>query len=653
MKEVSPATSPISDDRRSVDTAIEAAKRKVQERNYTAALHDCEEAMLVLFDRPSSMAVQHSISEGLECSGDAYFGLKNYEAALGKYEEAFRVRSQVFQRLEKPLMDLLFKLERTLGALYESYYLDNTVEPEKRAGTLNWTAVMEGGTEDDQSESETSVVPGQKDEDVHAVWKRVVKKKSGGGTSLLKRLSTPSLLIPIVLIFILSVTIPLTFSYLKSASDAVQKDQSTVSTASASTGPQTDTGHDNSEEQASDTETSDQNKITSSDKDDSSQDLAKDNLKEGSPKQDSSKQDIAKQDTQKQENNANDSTANDAANPNADVPPVAITKKTLSGHASASIRPHGARPSAGRTADGAIADLSTSKASRSGKQARTKAVISPTGKWMQDAASGQIWEKVFASADKSVLFTFKRLGDVSIRNGPTQITKHFYVDVLTQTATVFPQALFKKCLWLGDAKIGLEDLNGDLFFDTSSPDFLTIQQMFKVAAMAKDNLEALKKKTPDGVSIKQGSGKNYESCLSNLKTDQSFKKLRPGSIVCVLTPDDSKKKKYFVVGVSKSGDLLPAGRFGRSYLTNQEFDSAKVALAGIDVVILTSLDVQQARFKLVLFMAVFACIFLLMSIFARKRAVKAFAVVAMIAAIILTILGLANAITAAGIQTIR
>ena len=228
MKETVSARPPSSDDRRTFESALDSARKKVAERNYTGAVDDCKLAMSILRQRTPSLAIQHSISECLECMADAYFASQQHELALSRYEEAFQMRGKVFQRVEKPMMELLFKLEKTLSSMVASGHIEKFNQTENR-----WKAFVLSPPPGQPIKIDDNIIPGQNNEELQQLWKRVVKKQKTEArvTRMINRFSMPSLVIPAAIVFILLIAGPLCFFYIKGATDAAKDKADVVDTS--------------------------------------------------------------------------------------------------------------------------------------------------------------------------------------------------------------------------------------------------------------------------------------------------------------------------------------------------------------------------------------------------------------------------------------
>lgn len=586
MKEPVSARPPSSDDRRTFESALDSARKKITERNYNGAIDDCKLAMSILRQRTPSLAIQHSISECLECMADAYFANQQHEHALSKYEEAFQMRGKVFQRVEKPMMELLFKLEKTLGAMVASGHIEKFNETENR-----WKAFVLSPPPGQLMKLDDSIIPGQNNEELQQLWRRVVKKKKSEARlgRFVNRFSMPSVLIPTLIVFVLLIGGPLCFFYIKGATDATNEKADVV-----------DSGKNGAD------------------------------VSPGS----------------------GGGTAGGTAETDDD-------KLSTTGTGSQSSH----NSTSGRTGAGAgfqtavIAKASTSKSSTSstpsGASSAAKAATrSEVGDWFDSVKHGRISERNFSTADKNLDWKFEPDKSVHIRNGNlAPVTENYYFDGgdFMNAAVLFERTVFHKCYWLSVARFGLMDAGGINYFDTSLPEFNTLQQMTRLALQSKD-FNAMKKVGGENVTFKSLPGKSADSIIATLKPELGTKK--PFSIICV-NMADLKKKTSFVIGLDRNRNLLPAGRGGRNYELSSDVDFSKQMLPEYENIIITDNAIQQARFRSVMLLGACATAFLLLCILMPSRKLKIVGLIFMMALIILALIALANTVQSIGLQKVR
>ena len=92
------------------------------------------------------------------------------------------------------------------------------------------------------------------------------------------------------------------------------------------------------------------------------------------------------------------------------------------------------------------------------------------------------------------------------------------------------------------------DAGGTNYFDTTLPEFNTLQQMTRLALQSKD-LAAMKRVGGDNVIFKSMPGKTQDAIIANLKPELATKK--PFSVLCI-TMVDAKKKSNFVIGLDRN-----------------------------------------------------------------------------------------------------
>ncbi|HEY9759579.1 MAG TPA: hypothetical protein V6C97_30755 [Oculatellaceae cyanobacterium] len=574
MKDSISARSHSPDDRRTFESVLDTAKKKVSERSYNAAIEDCKLAMTILRSRPPSMAIQHSMSECLECMADAYSAQQQHETALTKYEEAFQLRGQVFQRVEKPMMELLFKLERTLGMLLNSSYVEKFNETENR-----WKAFVLNpapGALESRVVGE-SVIPGQNVEELQELWKRVSRKQKSDVrvANIMNRLSMPALLIPAVILVVLAIAIPLCMTYIKTANDAAADKQNTVAA--------TKEGGEDDNETATSTTT------------------------------------------------GNTSTAGSGSQ-------GATASVSTPGNSSSSSTNNASTGTSGSTATSGSATPSTAP--------------SDMAAWYAALKTGQVPEKEFATADKYLSLKISDDEQVHLHNGTLPALDCAYVTdggSVTDWFKLFEKSAFHKCYWLTLTKFGLIDGGGTNFFDTSTPEFSTVQQMTRLAIAGKD-FGGMRNIGGNNVSFKSLVGKSVNDAINGLKPELSKKSAN--SIVCISMQDPKSRRKVTVwqVGLDHNKNLLPAGRGGRNIVTNADVDYSKQVFPDFDTVIITDASLQQTRFRAVYVLSILAAIFLALCIASRSRMVRSVGVLLMIASIIFAVLALSNTLQSIGVQ---
>jgi cytoskeletal protein RodZ len=593
VKEPVSSRPPSSDDRRTFESALDSARKKVTERNYNGAVEDCKLAMSILRQRTPSLAIQHSISECLECMADAYFASQQHEHALSKYEEAFQMRGKVFQRVEKPMMELLFKLEKTLGAMVASGHHEKFNQTENR-----WKAFVLSAPPGQSMKIDDNIIPGQNNEELQHLWKRVVKKQKSEArlSRLINRFSMPSLLIPVVIVFILLIGGPLCFFYIKGATDAAKDKADVVDTGKAG-------GATNGA--------------------------------------------------------ATDGTTTKDETPDTKDTKVGSAGNTQSEHGSGASGTSGTSGTSGSSAvSGASGVAISSVPSSTTKPAATTTSTSslPTksevGDWFEVLKRGNVAERSFSTADKNLDWKFQTDKTVHIKNGTLgTVTLNYYADGgdYSNVLAVFERTVFHKCYWLSIARFGLMDAGGTNYFDTSLPEFNTLQQMTRLALQSKD-LVAMKKIGGENVVFKSLPGKTADAIIAVLKPELATKK--PFSIVCV-NMIDLKKKTNFVIGLDRNRNLLPAGRNGRNYVLSSDVDFSKQMLPDYENIVITDNAIQQARFRSVMFLGAFATAFLVICTLVKSRNLKYIGIVFMVVLIILALIALANTVQSIGLQKVR
>jgi hypothetical protein len=580
VKDSISARSQSPDDRRTFESVLDAAKKKVSERSYNAAIEDCKLAMTILRSRPPSMAIQHSMSECLECMADAYSAQQQHETALTKYEEAFQLRGQVFQRVEKPMMELLFKLERTLGQLLNSGYVEKFNETENRWKAFVLTPAP--GALESRVVGE-SVIPGQNVEELQELWKRVSRKQKSDVrvANIMNRLSMPALLIPGIIIVVLAIAVPLCMTYIKTASDAAAERQNAV----------TATGNGGENKGAGD---------------------------------------------------GDDTTPGAGATTAAGKGASQNTAASVSGAASTA-------SSAGTLASaGASGPAVTTSSANTG----TGGTPGDMPAWYADLKAGEASDKEFASADKYLSLKFQGADQVHLKNGSLPpIDCAFVADggSFADWIKLFEKAAFHKCYWLTLGKFGLVDGGGTNFFDTSTPEFSTVQQMTKLAVTGKD-FAGMRSLGGSNVTFKSVVGKSVNDTTASMKPELAKK--APNSIVCISMQDPKSKKKNTVwqVALDHNRNLLPAGRGGRNIVTAGDVDYSKQVFPDFDTVVVTDGSLQQTRFRAVYVLSILAAIFLAVCIFSGSRMVRSIGVLLMIASIVFAVLALANTVQSTGVQ---
>jgi hypothetical protein len=122
------------------------------------------------------------------------------------------------------MMELLFKLEKTLSSMVASGHIEKFNETENR-----WKAFVLSPPPGQAMKIDDNIIPGQNNEELQQLWKRVVKKQKSEArvTRMINRFSMPSLMIPAVIVFMLLIAGPLCFFYIKGATDAA-KDKADV-----------------------------------------------------------------------------------------------------------------------------------------------------------------------------------------------------------------------------------------------------------------------------------------------------------------------------------------------------------------------------------------------------------------------------------------
>jgi hypothetical protein len=591
VKEPVSARPPSSDDRRTFESALDSARKKVGERNYAGAVDDCKLAMGILRQRTPSLAIQHSISECLECMADAYYANQQHELALSKYEEAFQMRGKVFQRVEKPMMELLFKLEKTLSAMVASGHIEKFNETENR-----WKAFVLSPPPGQPMKIDDSIIPGQNNEELQQLWKRVVKKQKSEArvTRMINRFSMPSLVIPAVIVFILLIAGPLCFFYIKGATDAA-KDKADV-TDTDKTGGATSGGTTSGGTTASDT------------------DEPKSGKSSGERK----------------------TSGEHATSVTSASTPTSTTTSSSSSSSSAS--------SAGASSSG--------KANAGAGSTGTAPLKSEVSDWFDALKRGTVVERSFATSDRNLDWKFQTDKTVNIKNGGlAPVSVNYYADGgdIGNVLILFERTIFHKCYWLSVARFGLMDAGGTNYFDTSLPEFNTLQQMTHLALQSKD-LSAMKRIGGDNVAFKNMPGKTQDAIINNLKPELATKK--PFSILCI-TMVDAKKKSNFVIGLDRNHNLLPAGRGGRNYVLSSDVDYSKQMLPDYENIVITDNAIQQARFRSVMFLGAFATAFLLFCLLTKSRRLKFVGLILMMALIILALIALANTVQSLGLQKVR
>ena len=532
---------------------------------------------------------------------DAYFAQQQHEHALTKYEEAFQVRGQVFQRVEKPMMELLFKLERTLSHLVASGYVEKFNETENR-----WKAfVLNPPPGILESRHDQSIIPGEDVAELQQLWKRVSRKQKSEVrfSNLINRLSMPSLLIPGIIIFILLIAVPLAFTFYKNAKDVVTEKQNAVG----------GTGKDSSE------------------------------AADGS---------------------GGTNTAGGGGNGSGKSGSSSASASTASGNGTGSGSGSGSGANAGSgssTGSGSgsgaaatkIASASVPSSSHAGTTSNTVAPSrTELNDWLDDIKGGKYSDREFATADNDLVLKFQTDKTVHLKNGNLPAMEcTYYADGgdFANLFTLFEKTAFHKCYWLSLTRLGVIDAGGTNFFNTDGPEFNTIQQMARLAIQGKD-LAGMRKIGGDNVYFKTPPGKTADGVINALKPELATKK--PLSIVCIMMPD-TKKKTVFVIGLDRNKNLLPAGRGGRNIVTAGDVDSTKQVLPEFENVILTDAPLQQSRYRTVYVLSILAVLFLLLCIFSKARVVKTIGVVLMIGMVIVALIALANGLQSVGLQKVK
>jgi hypothetical protein len=600
VKEPVSARPPSSDDRRTFESALDSARKKVGERNYAGAVEDCKLAMSILRQRTPSLAIQHSISECLECMADAYYANQQHELALSKYEEAFQMRGKVFQRVEKPMMELLFKLEKTLGSMVESGHIEKFNQTENR-----WKAFVLSPPPGQPIKIDDSIIPGQNNEELQQLWKRVVKKQKTEArlTRFINRLSMPSLIIPAVIIFILLIAGPLCFFYIKGATDAAKDKADVVGTSKGSGTTSSGSTDNDTEQQKEQTESKDQ-------------------------KEPKDQKEAKNQKGQRDQKESRDSKV---------------------GRSSGD---HGTSIASAFTATGSASGTSSAKTSAGANSTGSASTKSEVGYWFDTLKRGAITERNFATTDKNLEWKFQTSRTVNIKNGDlAPVTLNYYADGgdIGNALVLFERTVLHRCYWLSVARFGLMDAGGTNYFDTSLPEFNTLQQMSRLALQSKD-LAAMKRLGGDNVTFKSMPGKTQDAIVASLKPELATKK--PFSVLCI-TMVDAKKKSNFVIGLDRNRNLLPAGRGGRNYVQSSDVDFSKQMLPEYENIVITDNAIQQARFRSVMFLGTFATAFLLFCIFVKSRKLKLVGLIIMVTLIVLALIALMNTIQSIGLQKVR
>jgi hypothetical protein len=299
---------------------------------------------------------------------------------------------------------------------------------------------------------------------------------------------------------------------------------------------------------------------------------------------------------------------------------------------------------------GSVSGTSSSKANVSaGSSASTKSEV---GDWFDAMKRGTITERNFATTDKNLEWKFQTDKTVNIKNGSlSPVSLSYYADGgdIGNALVLFERSVLHRCYWLSVARFGLMDAGGTNYFDTSLPEFNTLQQMTRLALQSKD-LAAMKRVGGDNVIFKSMPGKTQDAIIAYLKPELATKK--PFSVLCI-TMVDAKKKSNFVIGLDRNRNLLPAGRGGRNYVLSSDVDFSKQMLPEYENIVITDNAIQQARFRSVMFLGAFATAFLVFCILVKSRKLKLVGLIIMMALIILALIALMNTIQSIGLQKVR
>jgi hypothetical protein len=301
---------------------------------------------------------------------------------------------------------------------------------------------------------------------------------------------------------------------------------------------------------------------------------------------------------------------------------------------------------------GGLSTKAKAGAGSTGSASRTASLKSEVNEWFDALKSGTIDERNFATTDKNLDWKFQSDKTVNIKNGSlAPVIVNYYADGgdISNALVLFERTVFHKCYWLSVARLGLMDAGGTNYFDTSLPEFNTLQQMTRLALQSKD-LSAMKRIGGDNVVFKSMPGKTADAIINNLKPELAAKK--PFSIFCI-TMVDAKKKSNFVIGLDRNRNLLPAGRGGRNYVLASDVDYSKQMLPDYENIVITDNAIQQARFRSVMFLGAFATAFLLFCILAKSRKLKFVGMIMMMVLIILALIALANTVQSLGLQKVR